>query len=349
MLRSELLCLRVRLLQSSLILKSWTEHDAAWVKLEQGFWRLQRRTLARLFKDESFFALQTAEVLVLTQQLPLRLQAKCKRLGFAAKLAQHGGEAIWAILQWEQSWSKQLAEDLQWLCQWSAGTWPPVTPAAWPLWWHILTRPGWLKEKARQAARDCWRQESRDEAVCCFLLEEHRRRYGTRPCYVPLASQFCCPPCAKAFRTKSGLGAHFKKIHKRYAAYRSFGGGTICKACGKNYYDEHRLLTHLRHSTKCRSKLVAAGMQSEGPQGAITSWRKNHGANFILCPPQRESSPLRNLPAVDWQWQENPLLQQTHQKALDWLVWFDGATEQELTDGLLAIYKAATLYDDEFQ
>ena len=57
---------------------------------------------------------------------------------------------------------------------------------------------------------------------------------------------------------------------------------------------------------------------------------------------------LVQCPDLEWKWLEQPLLGEAHQRALDWLVEFDGADDGLLRDGLLRVMKVYTLFDDEF-
>ena len=213
-------------------LELWTEQEPAWKSLARGYWQLQRRLLARAFCDEHFFRLEDHEVLHLTLQQPLHIQARRKRIGFASSLARTGGREIWAVIQFEEQWGQQLASDFQWLSTWSKGQWPPVTPAAWPLWWHILGRRDWLKAQAKRAARNCWQSELCQAATCSFLRDVHRQRFGRCHTQLHAPPGFCCTICGIGFRTRSGLGAHFKKMHGRLAAYLALSAKHVARTIG---------------------------------------------------------------------------------------------------------------------
>ena len=126
----------------------------------------------------TLFKLQTPEVLALAEQFPLALSARKKRLGFSSGLVRSGGEVIWAIIQWEQTWAEQIRHDLDWLAQWCPGNLPPVSEAGWPLWWHLLAKGTWFKQQTKHAVKACWKLLSMQAATVCFLADLHNRRYG---------------------------------------------------------------------------------------------------------------------------------------------------------------------------
>ena len=89
-------------------LELWTEDEPSWQLLRDGFHRLQKRLLAKRFHDEAYFGLSHSEVLHMTGLNDLDGLARRKRLGFLAGLVRRGGQAVWAIVQWEANWGRQL-------------------------------------------------------------------------------------------------------------------------------------------------------------------------------------------------------------------------------------------------
>ena len=328
----------------------WTEADEGWDNFQAGYWRFQRRLLARVYCNDQLFRLQEYEVLYLTRQYSAAITARMKRLGFLTCLVKLSSEIVWAAMQWEKAWTRQLVCDLQWLRQWhDAYEWPPVSAPAWPLWWRLLGRSQWFKRQVRKAAETDWKVMCHSAAEACFLQEIFLIRFPNRRQLSTAPKGFCCPPCQKAFQTKSGLGAHFKKIHGRMATYRSFAGGTKCRACGKEFFAEHRLLMHLKTAVRCRGVILAEGLRSAVPMGAVRNWRRARAETAVLCPPQRTNDGLCTQPVDDVLWEEVPDLQALFQESLDWLVWFDGSCADDARDGLLKFFSARTLYDHEFR
>ena len=173
------------------------------------------------------------------------------------------------------------------MTEWCPGKWPPVSPAGWPLWWHLLSKAEWIKEKARRAASNHWQQICWSDAETCFLLDVRKHGMGIPRTLRVLPHCYCCPACGKSFRTRSGLGAHFRKLHQRCAAYRQYGGGNICQACGTDFFSEDRMLLHLRHARICRAKMASAVLRTDVVAPGVRSWKRTRETHFALCPPEK--------------------------------------------------------------
>ena len=343
----------VGLVQATLYnLELWTEADPAWGILHDGFSRLQKRLLAVRFKEESYFRLSHAEVLWHTGLPDLEATARRKRIGFLASLVRHGGQQMWALVQFEKAWGEQLRLDLNWFAAWSGEDLPDRTPQAWPAWWHVLaSNPDTLKRRLARAAK-LWRQHMLRRAARLLVLRDAFRQCYGRKQEVIMAKagvMWCCPPCRRGFKTRSALGAHFKSKHDRCSRYRHLSGDTVCAACGKSYHSHERLLMHWKHATKCRGKLLAAGRWQAEPTAGVRTWKKTKESDFVLCPPEITQEPLDIQADSDVLWNELPLLEETYQTILDWLVPADFRTLREFEEGLLAFFQVCPLYTHEFR
>ena len=341
-----------RLVQATIFnLELWTEHEPSWALLRDGFHRLQKRLLAKQFRDEAYFSLAHAEVMYRTGLMDLDNVARRKRLGFFAGLVRRGGNAVWAVIQWEDEWGRQLQRDLDWFSAWTVEELPARTTASWPLWWHFLSgNPATLKSKWKQAAWRCRHAWLRTQAGLLFLHDAYRVRFGRQQ--IALSGNgrvWCCPPCQRSFKTKSALGAHFKAKHNRVANYRFYGHGSNCSGCGKAYHSHDRLLMHLKHSVLCRAKMSAAGLRSAEPAAGVRTWKKTRVQDFVLCPPEVRHEPLKNLPDDDVLWNEQPLLQEAFQKVLDGLVPSDYSVVEEYKSGVVRLLGDFPLHEFEFR
>ena len=110
----------------------------------------------------------------------------------------------------------------------------------------------------------------------------------------PIPRSKCKDPAwsCRGCNRKGGLGARMFKKHGREATYRCCVAGSVCQACGKQFWATERFCTHLRDSASCVNILrgqgkVAAAHTLErpstsnpyGPQSAtgILQKAKRHG------------------------------------------------------------------------
>ena len=110
-----------------------------------------------------------------------------------------------------------------------------------------------------------------------------------------LATTWICRPCTKVFRSKGGLGAHFFKSHGRTGSYRAVVTGTVCKACGTQFWGTNRLSRHLRDSPECDATLRTHGIFADTVAPGIGSrgWRKNATEQF------HPAVPTKQAPAIE--------------------------------------------------
>ena len=106
--------------------------------------------------------------------------------------------------------------------------------------------------------------------------------------------KIACRVCQRNFKSKGGLGAHFFKVHKRQATYRAVAHGSICKACGVQYWTGPRLMTHLRDAPWCVSRLLSAGLRVQEPLHGMGSrkWRQSVVEQFTPAPTKQIKQPL---------------------------------------------------------
>ena len=347
---------RIKLFQSLVTstifnLELWCSEGAAWASLDRGYAKLARRLLVGMCDQDYYNRMEGDEVFLRTGLLPLHILAAKKRIGFLAGLARAGNHAIWAVIQQEGTWAEQLRRDLRWLSRWSGGAWPEPQADHWARWWVLLAdRPAWLKKCARRAALNWRTEENAVASARLFLRQGLSRGLGRSGMRPPMSAEraWCCPPCQRQFRSRAGLGVHFHKCHQRIAFYRHYASGTLCEACGMQFYSEKRLLLHMKTSRRCCDILAAAGRRRSEPCAGIRSWRRCRD-EFVLCPPQKMATALEVVADGNRKWLDVPEMELAHQAALDKLVGFEGSTETELLLVLCGALRQFPLYEDEFR
>ena len=127
---------------------------SAWEKIVVGHSRLQRSILSRELPALELMKLTPADVTFVLGTPDLLSMLRTKRLRYLVTLMSSAPPALWAILKCEKGWLAKVVEDLQWLCHFSTGPWPPVSAESWPLWWHeVKNKPGRFKRQVGIAVK----------------------------------------------------------------------------------------------------------------------------------------------------------------------------------------------------
>ncbi|CAE7398742.1 unnamed protein product, partial [Symbiodinium sp. CCMP2456] len=262
----------------------WTTGCSAWQILDAGFSRLLRGLMAKTYKGELLYKVATPAVHIMTGVPPLEALARKARISLLCSMARTGPRALWAVLQAEGEWLREVVDDLRWLSS-QGDNWPALDADSWDRWVQLLTASnGWIK---RQVARRIGREEAARHlafrtAICHWALL--RRAKARRHKDEEIGSDWTCRPCGRRLRTKAALGAHFFKVHHRRAKYRAVVEGTRCDACGKEFWARNKLAVHLRDSAWCAKQLHHAGAraQSIAPGIGSRAWRRQEEEDFTL-------------------------------------------------------------------
>ncbi|CAE7580998.1 unnamed protein product [Symbiodinium sp. CCMP2592] len=261
----------------------WVPRGPAWDRLVGGYTRLMRRLLVPFFGDKEVFRLPDPLVHVLADSVPLELFAKKSRLGLLLSMVIAGPPSLWAIIQAEQGWMACLRDDLAWLASANPTSWPALDVSAWPQWWHLMKLgPGsFRKQVAKRIAEDFEAYKVEIRPKLCLWFWQHQALKLVQP--VPtIAASWRCGPCSKCFGSRAGLSAHFFKRHQRRAEYRACVDGTLCRACGRQFWSENRLAVHLRDTPGCVLRLRQHRLLAGQPGGGIGSraWRQRDSEQY---------------------------------------------------------------------
>ncbi|CAE7582633.1 unnamed protein product [Symbiodinium sp. CCMP2592] len=282
----------------------WNPAGPSWEALEGGYTRLVRRLLSKAIPGDLLFKLPAALAHVMTGCPPMPFLARKARLSLLSSMCATGPKALWAALQTEQTWFTTVRADLQWLAATVRQDWPMLVGAAWPQWRQLLTtRTAWFKRQVRAGLQIDMERFAKQQAVCAVLWALHRYAKTARPIATEITGRrWYCGPCERAFKTKAALGAHFFKSHGRRARYRAVVDGTLCQACGRQFWSTNRLSRHLRDAPACVATLRAHRLFSKSMQPGVGSkqWRKNAVEQFHPSTPQPRTAGLPPQAGNDW-------------------------------------------------
>ncbi|CAE7735994.1 RTase [Symbiodinium sp. CCMP2592] len=273
----------------------WEPRGDQWTRLCDGYSRLLRRLLQPQFGAKDVLRLSTPLVHALTRCWRLETEAIKARLGFLCSLVKVNPPHVWAVLQSEQTWLQAVRQDLQLVVQY-AGDWPELGPSHWPQWWHLIKdSPGAFKARVKKALQRHHEKVAHGELVQLGLWAMFRRAVQNQPRLEWVEAPWYCRPCGQGFKSKAGMGAHMFKVHARKAQFRGCVSGTMCRACGKQYWSQARLAVHLRDSPTCVTVLRHHGLGACVIQPGFGSkaWKRRSDEEFCLALPEQVQAPLQ--------------------------------------------------------
>eukprot|EP00439_Symbiodinium_sp_Y106_P058806 s516_g8.t1 len=326
----------------------WVPAGRSWEALTDGYTRVLRRTLALTFKGDALFEIPGPLVHLMTNSMPLALHARGTRIGFLCSLAQAGPPGLWAMLQAEGAWQRTVRDDLAWLVQ-GGGTWPDLTAASWPEWWHLLrhTAP-WVKKQTNKRLQKAFAAYGRHHRQTAALWVMYKELEAACRGSSPSPSTWYCRICERWFGKKSSLSVHMFKSHGRVAAYRRGVQGSICRACGKNFWSENRLAVHLRNTPGCVATIAANGLHTTRVGHGIgsTAWRRRAIDEYTPAAPGQVQPSLPRLTPTNRAWEEHTA--EAHALICDALLTRTlPQTYAGIRESILAALAKCPLYDEE--
>ena len=184
---------------------------------------------------------------------------------------------FWALTAVERDWQQLVKESFNWLYQQIQGLTSMPDPIEHIERWHdlIIQQPmKWKGLLKRAQAHDVGQTALRSQVEQFHknLVTTLRQAGLTTPVlptpHPPLTHK--CTICNKTFDTFRGWAVHAFDTHQRVNRYRQLDSGTICRACGRQYPSNYRLVCHFRHSTVCSNTLAAQQLWPE-PQPSFGS------------------------------------------------------------------------------
>ena len=272
----------------------WIPSGPSWDILEGGYTKILQGLLSRQFRGEAYHKVVAPATHIITGSWPLRILARRARLSLLGSMAASAPEALWAMVQTEQTWLQVVRDDLAWLTRWE-GPWPPRQTFAWAEWVQIFKeRCGWIKRRTAAGCKQDFEDFCGEQWTLIVLWALYRRACSRLPAAEQGARVWHCRPCGRSVKTKGALGAHFFKVHGRVAKYRNYVAGTLCQACGRQYWSRTKLAIHLRDSVSCVQTLREHGLQAATVAPGLGSrrWRRHAIEDYTLAIPEAQALPL---------------------------------------------------------
>ena len=261
-------------------------------------------------------------------------------------MVQTGPDLLWGVLQQEQQWFAVLRQDLE-LVRHYFPTLPSVTMEEWPSWWHYLKEQGsQFKYRVKKTLHQEHVKKCRQDAAIVGTWHFYRQLRARLPGTTRETTTWGCRGCAKTFRSKAGLGAHFYKTHGREAAHRKCVTGSICRACGKQFWSTERLGVHLRSSKTCVNRLWRGGhtVETALPGQGSRGHRMRAVEEYNLAPTCQLYEPEEEESDGVWPEVQKRASRETSEVLLEQRHW---PHDSDLQDKLLAVLSRHPLYYSE--
>ena len=222
--------------------------------------------LKGFLKASTKFQHTTEEMLAFAGVLPLIDQVHANRLRFLARLLQACPQVTWALLHSTEaphSWIHLCLESCHWLLMHYDRSLPLTTQSSFADWAQFVRLdPNW---------------KGRVKKTCKLALAFHRAKAEhniwqrhfdaglasmgvTMPSPAPpapIAMQWQCDLCQKAFPTTRALAMHAARSHGYKKKVRYYAVGDTCQACCLCFHTRKRLSIHLEKQQRCYSAVVA--------------------------------------------------------------------------------------------
>ena len=279
----------------SLVLSTIVYNAAIWrhrnmrqaAQIESSFTKLYKRIAAMHF---GHIALDWGRTKVIEEYgLPSHEEILCQaRLRYLEQLTRIGEPQLWALLQEDEQWRRQVFEDLDWARVY-CDDFPDFdcNPQDWdrllewikasPVRWKRLLKKMMARCASARAITFHWKTW---HAV--LMVEVIKDGYAQKPRNQCHECMHYCLKRRKVYSRRAFLAAHAFKCHARVNKVRLYVQGTGCEACLKEYDSYTDLVSHVKRSKKClafytdRGDVVEQqpGVNSKVGRGAKMSARR---------------------------------------------------------------------------
>ncbi len=235
------------------VMMTLTYNIGIWLRLTDtekkawttGVMKVYRKLLSKLFPASVQYTFEDGQVLAMTglpHPTDLLHQERLRHFGL---VLQRSNDYYWALVANEGTWLQQVRESFEWLYNQIKTLTNLPDPAEIPEAWHlcILQTPTRWKGLLKRAIAHATGQREIAAYVRLFHKDFFQilEAYGLQP-PDPHESErpdaHTCLICRKTFPTYRAWAVHSFDRHQRLSRYRQLDSGTICKACGLNFFYE---------------------------------------------------------------------------------------------------------------
>ena len=226
-------------------------------KVGKVYMHIMRAATSELFRPDRPESHKTDTEFLCEYGLPaIEVCVARKRLLYAARMAMHGAELMYPILEAEakqrkDSWLDALTNDIKWLVAVGGDSWGTDIEALRNNW---RNRSGW-----KGFVKKVIGIHTLQERIGQKILKANPRGPNK---IVDLTGEYECS-CGKKFSTKTGLAVHMRHQHGRHQPEYWLAKGTVCSTCLRQFWSRERLQQHFAYMPRSKRPNVCFAYQTK--------------------------------------------------------------------------------------
>lgn len=249
-----------------------TYNIGTWLQLTQaeqqawhsGVMKVYRKLLSKLFSSAQQFTFDDGRILAMTGLPHPDDLLHYERLRHFGLVFRRPNDVFWALVANEETWLVLIRHSFAWLYRQLEGLTSLPDPSLSPETWHSLIwdMPQRWKGTLKRALAHATGQREIQTYVKIFHKDFFQTLEGAGlVCQgartIQTLDPHTCLLCNKTFATFKAWAVHSFDAHQRVNKFRQLDTGSLCRACGKDFVTNSRLVLHFRSSRQCASTVAA--------------------------------------------------------------------------------------------
>ena len=249
-----------------------TYNIGTWLQLTQaeqhawcsGVMKVYRKLLSKLFSSNQQFSFDDGRVLAMTGLPHPEDLLHYERLRHFGLVLRRPNDVFWALVANEGTWITLVRNSFAWLYEQIRGLTSLPDPSLSPETWHSLI---WdMPQRWKGTLKRALAHATGQREIQAYVKIFHKDLFQTLEaaglvCQEAVQIQpidpHTCLLCNKTFATFTAWAVHSFDVHQRVNKFRQLDTGSLCRACGKDFVTNSRLVLHFRSCGKCASTVAA--------------------------------------------------------------------------------------------
>ena len=248
-----------------------TYNIGTWLQLTQveqhawcsGVMKVYRKLLSKLFPIDQQFSFDDGRVLAMTGLPHPEDLLHYERLRHFGLVLRRPNDVFGALVANEGTWLMLVRGSFAWLYEQITGLTSFPDPSLSPEIWHSLI---WdMPQRWKGTLKRALAHATGQREIHAYVKIFHKDFFQTLESaglvcqeVFPIQSvdPHTCLICNKTFATFTAWAVHSFDVHQRVNKFRQLATGSLCRACGKDFVTNSRLVLHFRSCGKCASTVA---------------------------------------------------------------------------------------------